>query len=854
MNLLRILFVFFLILAASIGTVSAWDVSSSTYIQSKSVSTEETSLQGVFFKPDGTKMYVTGVDSDSVHEYDLSVAWNITTASYLQNISVSAKSSSPQGVFFKPDGTKMYIIGGWNEVVYEYDLSVAWNVTTALYLQEHSISVKSPSPKGIFFKPDGAKMYVIISTGRYVNEYNLGIQWDVTSASYSQNMTVVAQELAPNGVFFKPDGAKMYVVGNDGDDVNEYNLSVAWDVTAATYYQKYSVKTESLFPSGIFFEPNGKRMYISDFGVDGIFEYYLNNVPTTPTLVSPSNTSTQLSQNATLNTTSTDRDAEAITYYYYGGTSKDNMVFLGTNDSVGSFSFNWTISTYDVYYWTCFAGDGYENSSNMTTAQFTLIAPPNLTSPTNSSTTYTTYPPLTSDVTFTWQDLAAPQYRIITATDSNFNVIFSDIWLSTNTSTQSLLVNDQYWWRVYAYDGSTYSDSSDIFNFNLTGNSTLSGSAIEGVVYADIDGVYTALSSAEVIIWNATWSDSAITGSNGYYVFEGLTSGQVYSVQAKKDLYIDSSVSLVTAGADPITNNFYLLPDRTSEEWRHYVKFTVQTIWGTKYPNVDVTVYENDDVTATYTGTTGSDGAATFILNRQQEYRITFINSTLGISETRTLYPKDTHYYIIVSSVLDSWDTYDVPISDAIDFTISKSEINATHAYINVSYSDSLGETTSLVTFLNQTNESDYFNQTNLDTWNAGATSSGLHSFIVEDYAGESYIVHLLVTHTTYGTIDSTYSVSFKDDIATNFPGIPPSAFLYSSIFILLFTGGIFVHRDVERGMLIVCIMFFVFYGLGAFNTLPSNVTDSMLAGGILAFILSIIANLNKSNKDEGFS
>jgi len=35
---------------------------------------------------------------------------------------------------------------------------------------------------------------------------------------------------------------------------------------------------------------------------------------------------------------------------------------------------------------------------------------------------------------------------------------------------------------------------------------------------------------------------------------------------------------------------------------------------------------------------------------------------------------------------------------------------------------------------------------------------------------------------------------------------------------------------------------------------LPSNVQYSMLAGGILGFIVSLIANLNKSNRDEGFN
>jgi hypothetical protein len=339
--------------------------------------------------------------------------------------------------------------------------------------------------------------------------------------------------------------------------------------------------------------------------------------------------------------------------------------------------------------------------------------------------------------------------------------------------------------------------------------------------------------------------------TSGSVVFPNLTYG-LYTFSVSADGYYSNSEDILVGSTK--TETIRLTQTDSVYYTPHYVKFTVQNIWGTKYSGVDVSVYEGSGTTTTFTGTTGSDGSATFRLYETTQYRITFINSTAGISETRTLYPVDDHYYIIVSSTLGSWDTYTVPISDAIDFTISKNTINSTHAYINVSYNDSLAETTDLKVYLNQTNESDYFNQTNLDTWNAGANSSGSYSFIVENYAGQSYIIRLLTEHTTYSTIDSTYSVSFKDDIATKFPGIPPSAFLYSSIFILLFTGGIFVKSNVEKGMLVICVMFFIFYGLGSFNTLPSNVQQSMLAGGILAFILSIIANLNKSNREEGFS
>jgi len=64
----------------------------------------------VFFKPDGTKMYIAGYATYAVYEYDLSGAWDISTASYIQNFDTSstATPSTPASLFFKSDGTKMF--------------------------------------------------------------------------------------------------------------------------------------------------------------------------------------------------------------------------------------------------------------------------------------------------------------------------------------------------------------------------------------------------------------------------------------------------------------------------------------------------------------------------------------------------------------------------------------------------------------------------------------------------------------------------------------------------------------------------------------------------------------------------
>ena len=240
------------------------------------VAAQETQPEGLFFKPDGTKMYIIGVIGDDVNEYDLSTAWDVSTASYLQNFSVAAQDTKPTELFFKPDGLKMYILGDAGDDINEYDLSIAWDVSSASYLQNFSVSAQEAVPKGLFFRPDGLKMYVVgRSTSDSVYEYDLSTAWDVSSASYLQNFNVAAQDTSPVGVFFKPDGLKMYVVGLIGDAVYEYDLSTAWDISTASYLQNFSVAAQEGSPRGPFFKEDGTQMFIVDAGTDRVYSYTL---------------------------------------------------------------------------------------------------------------------------------------------------------------------------------------------------------------------------------------------------------------------------------------------------------------------------------------------------------------------------------------------------------------------------------------------------------------------------------------------------------------------------------------------------------------------------------------------------
>ena len=252
-----------------------WDVSGATFNQSFSVNAQETVPTDIFFRPDGTKMYVLGSTGDDVNEYNLSTPWDISTAAISVTFSVSAQETIPQGLSFKPDGTKMYVLGSTGDAVNEYNLGSAWNVSTASYNQNFSVSAQETIPTGLFFKPDGTKMYVLGVIGTAIYEYNLSSAWDISSALYNQNFNISAQEAGPTDLFFKPDGTKMYVIGSSLDNVNEYDLSFAWDVSTASYLHNFNVNSQETTPQGLFFKSDGAKMYVVGSNSDAIHEYNL---------------------------------------------------------------------------------------------------------------------------------------------------------------------------------------------------------------------------------------------------------------------------------------------------------------------------------------------------------------------------------------------------------------------------------------------------------------------------------------------------------------------------------------------------------------------------------------------------
>lgn len=246
----------------------------------------DTTAKGLYFRADGLKMYTAQDSGDKVLEYDLSTAWDTSTMSLVRNFSVTAEHKNPTSVFFKDDGTKMFVsnrrpsTSGGSPIdreIGEYSLSTAWDISTASFVRNFDTTGKDILPTGLFFTPDGTRMYIVGPDSDSVHEYNLGSAWSLSSVSFSRSFSVSSQSTNASHLYFKGDGTKMFVTGAVGgqNQVHEYDLSTAWNVSTASH----SASKQILDGNGIFFKSDGTVMFTG-----GAREHYNVRPLAAPTL------------------------------------------------------------------------------------------------------------------------------------------------------------------------------------------------------------------------------------------------------------------------------------------------------------------------------------------------------------------------------------------------------------------------------------------------------------------------------------------------------------------------------------------------------------------------------------------
>jgi DNA-binding beta-propeller fold protein YncE len=131
-------------------------------------------------------MFIVGDTGNDINEYTLSTGFDVSSASFVDSFSLASQTTQPKEGVFNTDGTELYVLARDNQKVYKYTLTTGFDVSSASYASvEFSVSSQETSPQGLAFSADGSKMYVCGDTGDDVNQY-------ATTSTATNSTTVTA--------------------------------------------------------------------------------------------------------------------------------------------------------------------------------------------------------------------------------------------------------------------------------------------------------------------------------------------------------------------------------------------------------------------------------------------------------------------------------------------------------------------------------------------------------------------------------------------------------------------------------------------------------------------------------------
>ena len=197
-------------------------------------------------------------------------------------INSGAASSDVYGVAIKSDGTQFYHVGT-DELLEAYNLSTAYNINThgnrVAATSLYSINSGNGALTSIFFKPDGTALYTT-DVDDNVYQYSLSTAWDITTISYVRAKDL-GNVLNPNGIYFSPDGTKFFFTDWRRDYIYRYDMTTAWDIststrTGASRALDISATIRERAPRAVWLSDDGLKVYVVGTYRDTIYSFDLS--------------------------------------------------------------------------------------------------------------------------------------------------------------------------------------------------------------------------------------------------------------------------------------------------------------------------------------------------------------------------------------------------------------------------------------------------------------------------------------------------------------------------------------------------------------------------------------------------
>ena len=300
---MRILTLLILILTFQLNSAYAERVKP-TFKQSFSLNGIVNSPADVDLSPDGTKIFFTAFHEDVLYQFNLTTAFDISTLDTSSEVQLDLNAGSDdigtfsQGHAFNSDGTKIFAVSS-NGPLNAHTLTTPYDLSNFSQVADDGINFLNGlgagdgaiKPWDIEFYIDGTKMYLLDGTPGSVIEYDLSTAFDTSSATYVNELDVTPQtERVEEDLEFDDDGTRMYIIESGttaaATKIYVYKLSTPFRTSTATYVGNianfFDASGANATPLGLGFSNDGMKLYQTSYSKDGagpldmVYEYDLS--------------------------------------------------------------------------------------------------------------------------------------------------------------------------------------------------------------------------------------------------------------------------------------------------------------------------------------------------------------------------------------------------------------------------------------------------------------------------------------------------------------------------------------------------------------------------------------------------
>lgn len=170
------------------GMSTPFDVSTATYDSiSFAIGTEDTSPEDIALDPSGTMVFILGGTGNLVHQYSLTNSHDLSTISYDSvTLDVSNETTTGRGMAVSQDGLKLYVGSPTDKAVYQYVLTSAWDLSTASY-DSKSLDVTSDGvlPYGLAISSDGLLVQMCDLSDHTIYQFDLSVAYDISTGVHN---------------------------------------------------------------------------------------------------------------------------------------------------------------------------------------------------------------------------------------------------------------------------------------------------------------------------------------------------------------------------------------------------------------------------------------------------------------------------------------------------------------------------------------------------------------------------------------------------------------------------------------------------------------------------------------------